>query len=78
MYLFFVYSYITLKIEKEKRLKRRDIKNCKETTTFVKECEKNLECKKNEILNMGYKQELLLEKSKEPEKFNEINKKWTT
>ena len=48
--------------------------NCKETTTFVKECEKNIECKKKEILYLAYKQGLLFEKSKEPEKFRKIYK----
>ena len=42
-----------------------DIKNCKETTTFVKECKKNSEYKKKEILNWAQKQGLSFEKSKE-------------
>ena len=42
-----------------------DIKNCKETTTFVKECKKIIEHKKKEILNWAYKQGLSFEKSKE-------------
>ena len=50
------------------------IRNCKETTTFVKECEKIIECKKKEILNLAYKQTLLFEKSKEPDKFREMYK----
>ena len=50
-------------------------KNCKETTTFVKECEKNIECKKKGILNLAYKQEILFGKSKEPNKFREIYEK---
>ena len=44
-----------------------DASHCKETTTCVKECEKNIECKK-EIPNLAYKQGLLFEKSKEPGK----------
>ena len=46
-----------------------DVRNCKETTTFVKEC------KKKGILNLAYKQGLLFEKSKELHKFKEIHKK---
>ena len=30
------------------------VKNYKETTMFVKECEKIIECKKKEILNLRY------------------------
>ena len=45
-----------------------DVSNCKETTTCVKECEKNIECEKKEIPNLAYKQGLLFEKSKEPGK----------
>ena len=32
---------------------------------------KNIECKKKETLNLAYKQGLLYEKSKEPDKFRE-------
>ena len=35
------------------------IGNCKETNTFVKECDKNIECKKTGILNFAYKQGLM-------------------
>ena len=52
-----------------------DVSNCKETTTCVKECEKNIECEKKEIPNLAHKQGLLLEKSKEPGKVKEIYKK---
>ena len=45
-----------------------DIRNCKETK-FVKECEKNVECKKKGVCNLAYKQGFLLEKPKEPDKF---------
>ena len=56
MYLLFVNSYVVSKKEQMKKWKRSfsnnwlmvrlnlssdDIKNCKETTTFVKECKKN-------------------------------------
>ena len=51
-----------------------DVRNCKETTTFVKECKKIIECKKKGILNLTYKQGLLFEKSKEPHKFKEMYK----
>ena len=54
-----------------------NVRNCKETTTFVKECEKIIECKKKGILNLTYKQGLLFEKSKEPDKFKEMYKKWS-
>ena len=39
---------------------------------------KKIKEESHEILNMGYKQELLLEKSKESENFKEMNKKSTT
>ena len=32
-----------------------DIRNCKETTTFVKECKKIVECKKKGIPNLARK-----------------------
>ena len=49
-----------------------DMKNCKETTTFVKECKKIIEYKKKEILNWAYKQGLSFEnwKIKKPDKFS--------
>ena len=46
-----------------------EVRNCKETTTFVKEC------KKKRTLNLACKKGLLFEKSKEPDKFKEIYKK---
>ena len=46
-------------------LSSEDIRNCKERTTFVKECKKNIECKKKGILNLEYKRGFLFEKSKE-------------
>ena len=42
---------------------------------FIKECEKNVKCKKKEILNLAYKEVLLLEKSKDSDKFKEMYKK---
>ena len=45
-------------------------RNCKETTTFVKECRKIIKCKVKEIFNLAYKQG----KSKEPDKFKEMYK----
>ena len=51
-----------------------DVRNCKETTTFVIIC-KNIECKKKGILDLAYKKVLLFEKSREPNKFREIYKK---
>ena len=80
MYLLFVHSDVVSKKEQMKKWKRSfsnnwlmvrlnlssdDIKNCKETTTFVKECKKIIEYKKKEILNWAYKQGLSFEKSKE-------------
>ena len=44
-----------------------DVRNCKETTTFIIIC-KNIECKKKGILDLAYKKVLLFEKSKEPNK----------
>ena len=41
-----------------------NIRNCEETTTFVKEFEKIVKCKKKGILNMACKQGLSLEKFK--------------
>ena len=46
-------------------------------TTFVKECEKIIECKEKSISNLAYKQGLLFEKSNEPDKFRETYKKWS-
>ena len=54
-----------------------DARKCKETTTFVKECQNIIECMKKGILNSANKQGLLFEKSKEPDKFKEICKKWS-
>ena len=45
-----------------------DVRNNKETTTFVKECEKNIQCKKKGIFNLA-QQGLLFGKSNEPDKF---------
>ena len=42
---------------------------------FIKECEKNFKCKKKEILNLPYEKGLLLEKSKDFDKFKEMYKK---
>ena len=42
---------------------------------FIKECEKNVKCKKKEILNLAYKEGLLLEKSKDSDKFKDMYKK---
>ena len=52
-----------------------DVRNCKETTTFVKECKKIIECKKKGILNLKNNQGFLFEKSKQPDKFREMYKK---
>ena len=52
-----------------------DVRNCKETITFVKECQNIIECKKKGILNLANKQGLLFNRSKEPEKFKEMYKK---
>ena len=49
-----------------------DVRNCKETTTFVKKWEKIIECKKKKILNLTYKK---FEKSKETDKFKEMFQK---
>ena len=38
-----------------------NVRNCKETTMFVKEYEKIIECKKKGILNLTYKQGLSLD-----------------
>ena len=46
-----------------------NIRNRKKATTFIKECKKIIECKKKGIFNLGYKQGLLFEKSKEPYNF---------
>ena len=53
-----------------------NIRNCKETTTFIKECKKNIECKKKGIFNLAYKQGLIFEKSTEPDKSKEMYKKY--
>ena len=34
-------------------LNSNDIRNCKETTTVAKECEKIIECQKKGILNLA-------------------------
>ena len=39
-----------------------------------KACKKIIKCKKKGILNLAYKQEFLLEKSKESDKFKEMYK----
>ena len=52
-----------------------DVRNCKETATFVKECEKIMDCKKKEFLKLMHKKGILFKKSKEPEKLKEVYKK---
>ena len=52
-----------------------NVRNCAEKNMFVKKCEKIIKCKKKGILNLAYKQELLFEKSKDPDKLKEIYKK---
>ena len=53
-----------------------NVRNCAEKNMFVKKCEKLcIKCKKKGILNLAYKQELLFEKSEDPDKFKEIYKK---
>ena len=53
------------------------VRNCKETTKFITECEKIIESRKKGILNLAYKQGLLFEKFKKPEKFIETYRKWS-
>ena len=50
------------------------VRNCKETTMFVKEREKIIECKKKEILNLECKKGLLFEKSEKLDKVREMYK----
>ena len=52
-----------------------NVRNCEETTMFLKESEKIIKCKEKGIFNLAYKQGLLFEKSKEPDKFKEMHKK---
>ena len=53
-------------------LKSDNVRNCEETTTFVKELKKIINCYKKGNSNLVYKQGLLLEKYKEPDKFTEM------
>ena len=46
-------------IDSEIEFKFRLCKNSRETTTVVKECKKNIKCKKERILNLAHKQWLL-------------------
>ena len=61
-----------------------NVRNCEETTMFVKECEKIIKCEKKEIPNLAYKQGLVFEKSTESDQFkekykeNEVNKTHTS
>ena len=50
-----------------------NVKNCEQTSTFVKECEKIIKCEKKGILSLAYKQGLLFGKSKGPDKFKEMH-----
>ena len=52
-----------------------NLRNCEETTMFVKECEKILKCKKKGIFSLTYKQGYLFKKSKESDKFKEMYRK---
>ena len=47
------------------------VRNCGKTTTFMKEYEKIIKCKKKGTLNLVYKQGLFFEKFKESDKFKE-------
>ena len=49
-----------------------DVRNCKETTTFVQECEIIIEYKKKGIFNLAYTQRLLFKKPKQPDKFKQF------
>ena len=49
-----------------------NVRNCEETTMLVIECEKNIKFKKEEILNLAYKQGLMFGKSKKSDKFKEM------
>ena len=50
-----------------------DVRNCKETIRFVKECEKTFECKKKRIFNLAYKQDFYLKNPKNPTSLNSFN-----
>ena len=49
-----------------------NVRNCEETTMLVIECEKNIKFKKEEILNLAYKQGFRFGKSKKSDKFKEM------
>ena len=49
-----------------------NVRNCEETTMLVIECEKNIKFKKEEILNLAYKQGFMSGKSKKSDKFKEM------
>ena len=41
-----------------------NVRNCEETTIFVKECKINIKCKKKGVLNLAYEKGLLFQKFK--------------
>ena len=49
-----------------------NVRSCEETTTFVKELKKIINCYKKGNSNLVYKQGLLFEKYKESDKFTEM------
>ena len=51
-----------------------NVRNCEETTMFVKEYEKIIKCKEKGILDLAYKQGPSFKKSKEPDKFLKMHK----
>ena len=52
-----------------------NVRNCEETTIFVKECKINIKCKKKGALNLAYEKGLLFQKFKESDKFKEMRNK---
>ena len=42
-----------------------NIRNCEETSIFLKESKETIKCKKKGILNLAYKERLLFQKSTE-------------
>ena len=51
-----------------------NVRDCEETTTFLKECGKIIKCKKKGILKLAYKQGFLFPKLEESDKFKEMYK----